>query len=318
MVIVFAAGNAGPGANTTGAPGTAKNVITVGASENVHSHATAAGGNNAAGTDGCGIADTGASSLDDIIGFSSRGPTDDGRVKPDIVAPGTHVTGRRLPGPAPAANGTADACFTALGVCALPGGGVAGDPDNFFPAGQQFYTTSSGTSHSTPAVAGGAALVRQYFINQGAAPPSPAMTKAFLMNSARYLTGAGANDTLPSNSQGMGLMDLGRAFDGTPRILRDQVDLFTATGQSLTFTGTISDASKPFRVTLAWTDAPGTTVGNAFNNDLDLTVVVGGNTYRGNVFSGASSSRPAARPTRATTSRACSCPPGSPAPSRSS
>ena len=38
------------------------------------------------------------------------------------------------------------------------------------------------------------------------------------MNSARYLTGVGANDTLPSNSQGMGLMDLGRAFDGKPRI----------------------------------------------------------------------------------------------------
>ena len=115
------------------------------------------------------------------------------------------------------------------------------------------------------------------------------MTKAFLMNSARYLTGTGANDTLPSHSQGMGLMDLGRAFDGTPRIFRDQVDLFTATGQSLTWTGTISDASKPFRVTLAWTDAPGNTTGNAFNNDLDLTVVAGGNIYKGNVFSGPSS-----------------------------
>ena len=41
------------------------------------------------------------------------------------------------------------------------------------------------------------------------APPSPAMTKAFLMNAARYMTGADANDTLPSNNQGMGLMDLG-------------------------------------------------------------------------------------------------------------
>ncbi len=146
----------------------------------------------------------------------------------------------------PGPNGTADACFTATSVCALPGGGTPADPDNFFPRGQQFYTTSSGTSHSAPAVAGGAALVRQWFINQGMNPASPAMTKAFLMNSARYLTGTGANDTLPSNSQGMGLMDLGRAFDGTPRILRDQVDLFTATGQSLTWTGTISDASSLF------------------------------------------------------------------------
>jgi hypothetical protein len=40
-------------------------------------------------------------------------------------------------------------------------------------------------------------------------------------------------------------------------------------------------------VTLAWTDAPGSTTGNAFRNDLDLTVRVGGVTYRGNVFAGA-------------------------------
>jgi uncharacterized repeat protein (TIGR01451 family) len=39
-------------------------------------------------------------------------------------------------------------------------------------------------------------------------------------------------------------------------------------------------------VTLAWTDAPGPTSGNAFKNDLDLTVTIGGNTYKGNVFGG--------------------------------
>ena len=38
-------------------------------------------------------ADAGADSARDIIDFSSRGPTDDGRLKPDLVAPGTHVTG---------------------------------------------------------------------------------------------------------------------------------------------------------------------------------------------------------------------------------
>jgi hypothetical protein len=87
----------------------------------------------------------------------------------------------------------------------------------------------------------------------------------------------------------MGELNLGMAFDGEPRILRDQFpgDLFTASGQTLTFTGVINDTNHPFRVTVAWTDAPGSTAANAYNNNLDLTVSVGGNTYKGNVFSGA-------------------------------
>jgi subtilisin-like proprotein convertase family protein len=310
LLMVFAAGNSGPGAQTVGAPGTAKNVITVGAAENVHSHATANGGNNAAGNDGCNIPDTGADSANDMIGFSSRGPCQDGRRKPDIVAPGTHVTGMTYVAPgsdpvSPPNNlGAADPNFRASGVCALPGGGTAGSPNNFFPfsPAQRWYTTSSGTSHSCPAVAGGAALVYQQFINNpayigahrtppGSAPPSPAMVKAYLMNSARYMTGVGANDTLWSNSQGMGMMNLGTAFNGVQRIIRDQVpaDRFTATGQERVFTGTVVNGTAPFRVTLAWTDAPGPTTGNAYLNDLDLEVTIGGNTYRGNVFSGANS-----------------------------
>ncbi len=282
MVIVFAGGNSGSGAGSIIRPANAKNVIAAGASENVHAFGAA---------DQCGIADTGADSAMDIISFSSRGPTADGRKKPDIMAPGTHVTGgvaqaagQRVEPPANP-NGQALSCFDASGVCAGPG------TSNFFPVGQQWYTASSGTSHSTPAVAGGAALVRQYFINQGMAPPSPAMTKGYLMNTARYMTGVGANDNLWSNSQGMGLMDLGMAFDGTPRTLDDQnpANLFTATGQAHTFDGTVGDPAKAFRVTLAWTDAPGATTGSAFKNNLDLTVTVGGDTYKGNVFTGASS-----------------------------
>jgi uncharacterized protein (TIGR03382 family) len=281
MVMVFAAGNSGPGASTVGWPSTAKNVITAGASENVHPFG---------GADLCGIGDTGADNAMDIISFSSRGPTADGRKKPDLMAPGTHVTGGvaqadgQRANPPANPNGQALSCFDASGVCAGPG-------NSFFPVGQQWFTSSSGTSHSTPAIAGGAALVRQYFINQGMAPPSPAMTKAYLMNSARYMTGAGANDNLWSNNQGMGLMDLGMAFDGTPRTLADQnaAHLFTATGQTRTFNGFWGDSTKPFRVTLAWTDAPGSTTGSAWRNNLDLTVTVAGNTYRGNVFTGANS-----------------------------
>ncbi len=276
MVIVFAAGNDGPGAGTIGSPGAAKNVITVGASDNVQPFG---------GPDGSGIADSAASSANDMTFFSSRGPCEDGRHKPDLVAPGTHVSGGVAQAPAPGPDGTANSCFD--------GSGISGGPSSssyfpFFPDAQQFYSASSGTSHSTPCVVGGCALVRQWFINNFTNPPSPAMTKAFLMNSTRYLNGAYANDNLWSDVQGMGEMNLGTAFDGVSRVFRDELpeDLFTASGQTRVFTGRISDTNQPFRVTVAWTDAPGNTVGDAFNNDLDLTVTVGGNTYKGNVFSG--------------------------------
>lgn len=276
MVFVFAAGNDGPSASTVGSPGTAKNILSVGAAENVQAFG---------GSDASGVSDTGANSANDIIDFSSRGPCSDGRKKPDICAPGTHVSGGVAQVASPSATGTAIACFT--------GDGVSGGVNSlYFPsAGQQFYTASSGTSHSTPGLAGACALLRQYFINHTITPPSSAMTKAYLMNSARYMNGTYANDTLPSNNQGMGEVNLGTAFDDASRVLRDQVsaDKFTSAGQTRTFTGIVSDASKPFRVTLAWTDAPGSTAGNAYNNNLDLTVTVGGNTYKGNVFSGASS-----------------------------
>ncbi|WP_224361636.1 S8 family serine peptidase [Hyalangium versicolor] len=281
MIIVFAAGNNGSAANTVAPPGTAKNVITVGAAENVQAFG---------GADACGTTDAEANSANDIVGFSGRGPSSDGRKKPDIMAPGTHVSGGVAQDASQRANppanplGKALSCFDASGVC-------GGSGSDFFPSTQQWYSASSGTSHSTPAVAGGTALVRQYFINQGMTPPSAAMTKAYLMNSARYMTGTAANDNLWSNNQGMGMMDLGRAFDGTPRKLDDQTsaNLFTATGQTRTFTGVVADSTKPFRVTLAWTDAPGSTTGGAWKNNLDLSVTLGANTYKGNVFTGANS-----------------------------
>src|SRR6266536_4551700 len=122
-------------------------------------------------------------------------------------------------------------------------------------------------------------------------PPSPAMTKALMTNTARYMTGTGANDTLPSNNQGMGEANINSFFDvfTTARILHDQLpaEKFTASGQQRVITGNVADNTKPFRVSLAWTDPPGPTTGNAFVNNLDLEVTVGGNSYKGNVFTGA-------------------------------
>ena len=77
LSILFAAGNDGSSSNTVGSPGTAKNVLTVGASENVRQ----------TGNDGCGIGNSGANSINDIISFSSRAPVNssggDGRWKPE-------------------------------------------------------------------------------------------------------------------------------------------------------------------------------------------------------------------------------------------
>jgi hypothetical protein len=132
MTVVFASGNGG--AVKLSSPGTAKNVITVGASENLRT-----------GLDGCRIDNEGGDDPLSLIGFSSGGPTNDGRVKPDLSAPGTHIQGAA----------SQDSFYTGNGVCG---------PANY-PPGQTLYTWSSGTSHACPAVAGAAALVRQFFQN---------------------------------------------------------------------------------------------------------------------------------------------------------
>jgi hypothetical protein len=290
MVIVFAAGNNGNAANTVASPSTGKNVITVGASENVQAFG---------GADQCDTTDGEADSANDIVGFSGRGPTSDQRKKPDIMLPGTHVSGGvgQATNVSPVSgNGAQNSCFTAEGVCAGPG------TSNFWPLAQQWYTASSGTSHSTPAISGYAALIRQDFINKSLTPPSPAMTKALMMISARYMNGTGANDSLPSNNQGMGMANLSSYFDifAQGHVFKDELpaDKFTATGQQRVYTGTVASGAKPFHVTLAWTDKPGSTTGNAFVNNLDLEVTVGGNTYLGNVFTGANSVTGGAADTR--------------------
>ncbi|MEJ5199494.1 MAG: S8 family serine peptidase, partial [Anaerolineae bacterium] len=256
MIAVFAAGNDGDWG--IGSPGTAKNVITVGAAENYRP----------TWTDGCGATPTDADNAHDIADFSSRGPTADGRAKPDLVAPGTHIQGAASQAPG----------YDGNGVC-----------DQYMPAGQTLYAASSGTSHSTPAVAGAASLVYTWYqTHYGAGqPPSPALVKAYLVNATRYLTGTFAAGDLPSSGQGYGEVLLRGAFDDASRILVDQSRIFAATGESYELHGLISDPGRPFRVTLAWSDAPGPTIGSAYVNDLDLEVTVAGQTYRGNVFAGA-------------------------------
>jgi subtilisin-like proprotein convertase family protein len=103
------------------------------------------------------------------------------------------------------------------------------------------------------------------------------------------MTGVGAGGALWSNSQGFGRVNMARTFDGSGRIRVDQTQTLAATGATHTVTGSVVNTGLPFRVSLVWTDAPGPTTGNAYVNNLDLEVTVGGTLYRGNVFSGASS-----------------------------
>jgi subtilisin-like proprotein convertase family protein len=269
MVEVFSAGNDGDGngnpADPKGdegygsinSPGTAKNVITVGAAESVRG----------SGTDGCGVTNAGADSASDIINFSSRGPTQDGRMKPDVVAPGTHITGAS----------PQHAGYTGTGVCDPAFGGSA------------FYSLVSGTSQAAPHVSGAAALLRDWYVRSvDPQPPSPAMTKAMLVNTATDIDGGDSGKdsqipTVPNTDEGWGRVDVGAALDATQREYVDQDTVLDATGQSALHSYSVADMGKPVRVTLAWTDPPPATVtGNAFVNDLDLEVNAGGRTYRGN------------------------------------
>lgn len=115
---------------------------------------------------------------DQVAEFSSRGPTRDNRLKPDLCAPGVDIfSATILPEMAPPTPG--------LGNMADPAG----------------YTSVSGTSMATPHLAGACALLKQLH------PGWDALTiKAVLMNTARWMDGQG-----DATVQGTGRVDLQRA-----------------------------------------------------------------------------------------------------------
>jgi Subtilase family len=271
MVVVFSAGNDGEsGEPSISIPATAKNIICVGASEN-YRPSDPSGRPSA---DRCGDRAVDGDNSQDVIGFSSFGLVQDGRAKPDLVAPGTFVVGAA----------TQDTTFSGDGVCAVPG-------SFYYPVGQKRYTLSSGTSHSAPMVSGAAALAFQWLRGQLSHDPSPAMVKAMILNSTRYLTGRFSNDDLPGAHQGWGLLDIGRMLEPTNRIFYDESPDRTFTesgGQPFEISGVISDPTKEFRVMLAYTDAPGAAFSSTpIVNQLALEVIVGGAVvYQGNNFKG--------------------------------
>ena len=248
FLFITAMGNSGAGLGdgSIGSPATGKNVVSVGATS---------GGSDY--------------SADYLMWFSSRGPTDDGRLKPDVCAPGANIN---------SAEGGTD-CATANSV---------------------------GTSMAAPCAAGGLALVRQYFADgwypsgtktaADARTPSAALLKACLVGGAMEMAGqdtlsSNAVTRIPSLDQGWGRVYLEDALyfsgDGRRTRLWDVWnDSGLATGEVAEHPLAVVPGAQPLKVHLVWTD-PESNPMVAVNlvNNLDLEVVSpSGVRYKGNVF----------------------------------
>ncbi|TVQ77774.1 MAG: hypothetical protein EA380_06970 [Phycisphaeraceae bacterium] len=170
-----------------------------------------------------------------MTSFSSWGPTDDGRIRPDLVAPG----------------------------CAS-GGGITSTSSSSNTA----YSTSCGTSMACPAATGAAALVMQDYAAQFPSEPlmSNSLLKTILIQTATDLGTFG-----PNYQFGWGLINTPAAveFVRNGSFFEDEVGNSEVVQARLV----VPPGQTELRITLAWDDAPGTpNAGVALVNDLDLVV----------------------------------------------
>jgi len=261
LTVVAALGNnahTGEDAGTVAAPWEAKNVISVGA--------TVSGrlGDNPYSPD-----------IRSLAFSSSVGPAKDGRLLPTVVAPGMYISTTR------------SMSTSTVGIEVFPGD----------------YVLAKGTSLAAPHVSGLCALYVQWWRQRtGGVDPSPAMLKALLISGAVDCadgnTGPETNGTIqpiPNRFQGWGRACLPTVVlqspgsDRGPRLFVDQAVAFVATNQTFTMRIAVVNAGQPLRVTLVYTDAPGSTSANkALVNKLSLEVELddGSALWLGNKFSG--------------------------------
>lgn len=267
--VVAAAGNDGTDADGDGrinamsisSPATAKNCITVGASESRRP---------AFKDEKYGDwwkkdfpvapfkSDPMADKPNTVVAFSGRGPTKDGRFRPDVVAPGTFVLSTRSTMIAP--NNMAWGAFT--------------------PSRHYFFM--GGTSMATPLVSGAVALLREYLRKKKQiAKPSAALLKAALIAAATRLAGYGPAGAVVDHDQGYGRVNLdGVLAPKSPASARfKEVRPGLKTGQSNSSTLTVKSNGAPLRIALAYSDPPGP----ALVNNLNLIVTApDGRKYVGN------------------------------------
>lgn len=318
FIVTFSAGNEGIDTNSDGivdndsigSPATAKNVITVGASENQRadnypcdtgltytSHDAyqpsqtcgSMSGANLLGTYGQRwgadfpanpiAGDLTAGNQEQMAAFSSRGPTDDARIKPDVVAPGTWIlsTSGSL-----YQEGYGDPVNPKNSAYAYDGWGMPYNVD---------YKWMGGTSMSNPIAAGGAAVLKDYFSKSHSINASAALVKAAMINSAVDMldeNNDGANDNdypIPNAHEGWGRVNLANATDGSAIFVDNGAGLATGGNWSQSYTVA---GGQPFKATVAWSDFASTDAASVnLVNDLNLTVSgPGGVSYKGNVFAG--------------------------------
>lgn len=279
LLILFSAGNDGNDGNSNGKvdpnsvspPSTMKSGITVGASENLRS----SGGYQGSWGSGWPMdfpanpinSDRPSNNSNGLAAFSSRGPLDDGRLKPDIVAPGTNILSMRS------------------SLSSSQGWG----PFN------SSYVYYGGTSMSSPITAGMAALVREFYnVTLDMGSPSAALLKATILNGADDMApgqyGAASATTKeiesrPDMDQGWGRINLKNSIDpdGKSLAFLDNSSGM-GTGKNITRMFRVSSSDQELRLTLAWSDYPGSLfAGKQLINDLDLILEApDGTIYNGN------------------------------------